>query len=151
MNAHQLDASGVIINTIVVESLDFLPGLVDAEAGGAIGDTYDPEASTFSPPPVAVATEAEVIAGYMAAVQKHMDDTAVSFKYDNLLSVISYADEPIVARYQSEGLAFRAWRSQCWSTCESVLAAVNAGQRIAPTETELISELPAAPVQVPPA
>ena len=39
MNAHQLDANGVIINTIVVESLDFLPNLVEA-TGGGIGWTY---------------------------------------------------------------------------------------------------------------
>ena len=38
MKAHQLDADGVIINTIVVDSLDFLPNLVDASLGGAIGD-----------------------------------------------------------------------------------------------------------------
>lgn len=149
MNAHQLDANGVIINTIVVESLDFLPGLVDAELGGAIGDTYNAGAGTFTPPPAAVPTEAEVIAGYMAAVQKHMDARAVTFGYDNLLSVISYAEEPSVARYQNEGLAFRTWRSQCWAKCESVLAAVKAGQRVAPTDAELLAELPAAPVQVP--
>lgn len=39
MNAHQLDANGVIVNTIVVESLDFLPNLVEATEGG-IGWTY---------------------------------------------------------------------------------------------------------------
>lgn len=39
MNAHQLDADGVIINTIVVDSLDVLPDLVDASIGGTIGDS----------------------------------------------------------------------------------------------------------------
>jgi len=39
MNAHQLDAGGVIINTIVVESLDFMPNLIEATEGG-IGWTY---------------------------------------------------------------------------------------------------------------
>ena len=39
MNAHMLDANGVIINTIVVDSLSVFPGLVDASLGGAIGDT----------------------------------------------------------------------------------------------------------------
>lgn len=37
MRVHQLDANGVIINTIIVESLDALPGLV-ADMGGQIGD-----------------------------------------------------------------------------------------------------------------
>lgn len=39
MRAHQLDASGVIINTIVVESINDLPNLADAEMGGTIGDS----------------------------------------------------------------------------------------------------------------
>ncbi len=38
MNAHQLDADGVIINTIVVDSLDVFPNLVDASIGGRRGD-----------------------------------------------------------------------------------------------------------------
>lgn len=39
MDAHQLDANGVILNTIVVDSLDVLPDLVDAAIGGQIGDS----------------------------------------------------------------------------------------------------------------
>lgn len=38
MNAHQLDAQGVIINTIVVDTLVAFPNLVSAAIGGAIGD-----------------------------------------------------------------------------------------------------------------
>ena len=41
MNAHQLDASGVILNTIVVDSLDVFPNLIDAFVGGSIGDTWN--------------------------------------------------------------------------------------------------------------
>ena len=39
MRAHQLDGNGKIINTIIVDSLDFLPNLVDANIGGGIGDS----------------------------------------------------------------------------------------------------------------
>ena len=39
MNAHQLDANGVILNTIVVDSLDTFPDLIDAAIGGQIGDS----------------------------------------------------------------------------------------------------------------
>ena len=49
MNAHQLGADGVIINTIVVESLDFMPNLISGETGG-IGWLWDGE--TLTPPPV---------------------------------------------------------------------------------------------------
>jgi hypothetical protein len=40
MKAHQLDENGYIVNTIIVDSLDALPGLtlVDASIGGQIGD-----------------------------------------------------------------------------------------------------------------
>ena len=37
-------ANGVVVNTILVDSLDFLPGLVDADLGGKIGDLWDGEA-----------------------------------------------------------------------------------------------------------
>lgn len=39
MRAHVVSDSGVIMNTIEVESLDFMPGLVDASIGGTIGDS----------------------------------------------------------------------------------------------------------------
>jgi len=47
MNAHVIE-NGVIVNTIVVESLDFMPNLVLATEG-SIGWTY--ENGVFSPPP----------------------------------------------------------------------------------------------------
>ncbi len=40
MRAHIVE-NGVVVNTIVVDSLDFLPNLVSAEDGGAIGDRYE--------------------------------------------------------------------------------------------------------------
>lgn len=39
MRAHVIE-NGVVVNTIEVESLDFMPGLVDAENGGSVGDIY---------------------------------------------------------------------------------------------------------------
>ncbi len=40
MRAHVIE-NGVVVNTIEVESLDFLPNLVDGESGGSIGDLYE--------------------------------------------------------------------------------------------------------------
>lgn len=37
MRAHIIE-NGVVVNTIIVDSLDVIPGLVDAEGGGSIGD-----------------------------------------------------------------------------------------------------------------
>lgn len=48
MRAHIIEA-GEIVNTIEVESLDFMPGLVAAVGGEGIGWSYDGQ--TFTPPP----------------------------------------------------------------------------------------------------
>jgi hypothetical protein len=39
MRAHIIQ-NNIVINTIEVESLDFMPGLIDAENGGSVGDAY---------------------------------------------------------------------------------------------------------------
>lgn len=45
MRAH-IVKNGVVVNTVLVESLDFMPDLVDASHGGKIGDLWDGEAFT---------------------------------------------------------------------------------------------------------
>lgn len=47
MRAHAVK-NGVVVNTIEVASLDFMPGLVSGESGGRIGDLWDGE--TFEEP-----------------------------------------------------------------------------------------------------
>lgn len=47
MRAHVIE-NGIVINTIVVNSLDDFPNLIDAESGGTIGDLWDGE--SFSTP-----------------------------------------------------------------------------------------------------
>ena len=51
MRAHVID-NGAVVNTIVVDSLDALPGLISAESGGTIGDEWD--GSTFTTPPAII-------------------------------------------------------------------------------------------------
>jgi len=50
MRAHQLDANGIVINTVVVDSLDVIAGLVEATIGG-IGWTMIDGVLTPPPPP----------------------------------------------------------------------------------------------------
>lgn len=45
MRAHVIQ-DGVVTNTILVDSLDFMPNLVDASNGGKIGDLWDGESFT---------------------------------------------------------------------------------------------------------
>lgn len=77
------------------------------------------------------------------AVQNFMDKKSQDHGYDNLLSVVTYAEEPANPVFQKDGIAFRAWRSEVWAYCYAQLAAVKAGTRTVPSTTQLISELPA--------
>lgn len=112
---------------------------------GVVRDATQEEIAEIEARQLAVLTEAQIVAAYMADVQRHLDAAAAAAGYDGIISVVSYADEPSVPRYQAEGQAFRAWRSQVWLRCEQVLAGVKAGTRAAPTTAELIAELPTAP------
>lgn len=47
MKAHIIEG-GKVVNTIEVESLDFMPNLIDASMGGKIGDSWD--GSVFTEP-----------------------------------------------------------------------------------------------------
>lgn len=87
-------------------------------------------------------TTAEIIAALTDAVQQHMDAAAQAAGYDSIASAVTYADEPAVPRFQAEGQALRAWRSQVWSTCYAGLDEVMAGTRAIPTAAELLAELP---------
>ena len=76
-----------------------------------------------------------------AAVQNHMDLEASKLGYDNCNSVCTYVDTG-VQKFDDEGRAFRAWRSQVWAKGYEILAEVQAGQREIPTAEELLAELP---------
>ncbi|MFZ3286531.1 MAG: hypothetical protein WA191_06740 [Telluria sp.] len=61
MNAHQLGAGGVILNTIVVDSLNVFPNLIDAAQGGTIGDTWNGTAIVKKPRDLAAEKAAFII------------------------------------------------------------------------------------------
>lgn len=89
-----------------------------------------------------VPTAQDLQAGLTARVQQHLDAAAKALGYDDIKSAVTYADEPAVPRFQAEGLALRAWRSQVWAACYAILAEVQAGARTVPTASALIAELP---------
>lgn len=88
-------------------------------------------------------TAEQIVATIAAAVQAHMDATAKTAGYDNIASAVTYADEPAVARFQTEGRAFRAWRSLVWAACYQLVGEVNAGTREPMSADQVIAELPA--------
>lgn len=57
MRAHVIE-NGVVVNTIEVDSLNFMPNLVEATEG-SIGWLYDGQTFTNPNPPVVVAAPAE--------------------------------------------------------------------------------------------
>lgn len=95
--------------------------------------------------PEQISPEAQQAAAQKAltdAVQAYMDAAAKAKGYDNLLSAVTYAEEPAVPKFEAEGIAFRAWRSAVWAYCYDQMAAVLTGQREIPTPEQLVIELP---------
>ena len=70
-------------------------------------------------------------------MQAHLDTVARTYGYDGIATVVTYAEEPAVARFQLEGQAFRAWRSKVWNAAHGALAA-----KALPVEADLIVALP---------
>lgn len=90
----------------------------------------------------AAAAKAVLQSTFEAQVQAHLDAAAKASGYDNIMTAVSYADEPAVAKFQADGLAFRAWRSRVWAYAYEALSEVNAGTRETPTLEAFIAELP---------
>lgn len=76
------------------------------------------------------------------SVQRHLDAQAKTRGYDSIFTAVTYAEEPAVSAFQSEGRAFRQWRSLVWAKCYEFLAEVQSGKRDVPTEEELLAALP---------
>ena len=129
-------------------------GVIETSAGEQHIDTLQDwipvlQAINAAPPPPveepehAGPTPEEIRADRVAAVYDHMDAAAQALGYDDIRAAVTYADEPIIPKFQAEGRACRAWRSLVWAHCYQVLDDVQAGRRPIPTEAELIAELPA--------
>ncbi len=82
----------------------------------------------------------EIAAALESSVQAHLDATARTRRYDNIVSACSYAGA--ANRFQTESVAFIQWRAAVWDYCYAALDAVLAGTRAVPTADELIAELP---------
>ena len=98
------------------------------------------EARRVVPTPEEIAAQTQ--RSLIDAVQAHMDAAARALGYDDIKTACTYADEPAVPKFQTDGQAFRAWRSLVWSYCYAQLDAVTAGERTVPTVDVLIGELP---------
>lgn len=111
---------------------------------GDLSATIEPEFIIVDPAllPPSPPTADEIVAALEAEVQRYMDKFAQDRGYDNMISAISYRDDPTVPRWQQEGQAFFAWRSQVWLKCLDIKNRAIAGEIQVPTTEELIAMLP---------
>jgi hypothetical protein len=91
------------------------------------------------PPP----TVAEITKSFIDSIQAHMDEAAQGYGYDDIKTAVTYADEPVVVKFQEEGRAFRRWRSYVWEYGYAQLELVQNGEREMPTIEDMLAELPA--------
>lgn len=137
MRAHQLDANGVIVNTIIVNSIDVLPNLVDASIGGQVGDSIIAGALV----PAVVQGTAPTMADYTAAIQAMLDAKAKERNYDNILSACTYASSAF-DRFKLEGQACVNWRDAVWGKAYGIMAQVQTGMIPLPTIPALLAMMP---------
>lgn len=114
----------------------------EAQAGSWVSLRANEARDGVEPRPPIEPTEAEIVTASKGVIQRHLDTTANAYGYDTIVTMMSYAEEPAVPRYQIEGLAARAWRSLCWAKGEEIRAAVLAGERGRPTDAELVAAMP---------
>lgn len=97
MRAHVIE-NGLVVNTIEVEALDFMPHLVSAEDGGSIGDRYEngefikPEA-----PPEAAPQQCTRRQGRLALLQYELLDDV-----ENAIAAIADPIEQRAAQIEYE-------------------------------------------------
>ncbi len=114
MNAHMIK-NGVVINTVVVRSLADLPDLVDASAGGAIGDLY--ANGVFSKPqptppvvpdtaPMAAARKALRAAGIKDAQVKGIINGSAMTAEQKEDALIDWEYQPVIRRHSPLVAAF---------------------------------------------
>lgn len=82
------------------------------------------------------------IRDYQSAIEAHVDAIARQRDYSSAVSCASYANSTIIA-WADEAAAFIEWRDAVWAYAFTELAAAQNGQRVAPTITGFLAELPA--------
>lgn len=78
---------------------------------------------------------------YEAAIQAHVDQTAVSRQFRDGVTLASYTASTN-AEWAMEAQTFIAWRDQVWAYAYQELARVKAGEREQPSIGEIIEALP---------
>lgn len=83
----------------------------------------------------------QIEADYESAIQAHLDATAQSRGYDNMISACSYASGTH-PKFSVEGRDCLAWRSSVWEAAFQIMTDVRAGVRPLPSLQQVMTELP---------
>lgn len=86
------------------------------------------------------ATQQEQRDAISAAIQKMLDDKAISLRYKNIDSVAKYIGYPNA--FQAEAIKLASWAALCWEIAGSVEAQVNAGTLPIPTVEQALAMMP---------
>ncbi|MGE0333107.1 MAG: hypothetical protein AB7P37_20695 [Ramlibacter sp.] len=117
------------------------PGWLRLEGGEFVAP--EPAPAPLAPAPAPAPAGLDLVARQLVlVVDDHINSTARGLGYESIVTAVSYATEPAVPRFQSEGIALRAWRSLVYARLYELQAEALAGARPIPTPTELIGLLP---------
>ena len=83
----------------------------------------------------------KLITKYTNRIQNFLDTTARQRGYDSIFTLCSYLGSTN-EKFAKEAKAAVAWRDAVWIKCYQIEADVQAGKIEAPTEEELINEMP---------
>lgn len=125
MEAHILDGESRIINTIVVESLDVIPGLIDASLGGRIGDMYI-SPGVFESPEVPEPEPAEAVP--MLNLQLILIDDGKLATVEGIIAAMPGVDGDRARAYWAKALTARRDNdlvAQLWPAIEYTEAQFN--------------------------
>jgi hypothetical protein len=89
----------------------------------------------------ATAQRANLLGGYKAAFDAHLDTVAQQRQYDNRLTIVAYLSSTNPA-WAAEAEAFIAWRDACLAKMFELQAAAEVGQGRSPTIDEFIMAMP---------
>lgn len=106
--------------------------LLAGEAGDIAG---------YIPPEIPDLSPEQIIEMFRASIQAHVDQTAISKRYDSGNSMASYVSST-VPQWSAEAQAFVAWRDAVWAYAYAEMDKVIAEDREQPTVDDLLEELP---------
>lgn len=108
MKAHVIQ-DGMVVNTIVVDSLDFLPNLISAENGGQIGDSWDGETFTTPAKQTPVPTEITPRQGQIILIRYGLDEAVTAY----IDSLSAQEKKEAIADFNFASVWLRDWPLLC--------------------------------------